>query len=111
MKRETNYKRMEEGKCQPPKINTNRVYPIMTKVTDETYEKLVRVKEKLGYPSMYELLKGMVALGLRFMNDYPLFHDGKESTCIEDLEGMMEQYSGMWISEKEKDNGDSNTWY
>ena len=73
----------------------------MTKVSDAKYRQLKELQIKLGYPSIYELLKGLIALELRFMEDYPIFHGGKQPTCFGDLEDMLEFYQDNRIGERE----------
>lgn len=74
--------------------------PILTKLSEERYQELVRLKDKLGYESIYDLVKALVHLELRCMEDYPKFHGGKSATCMDDLKDMLIIYQERRIGER-----------
>lgn len=83
------------------KRKDNEVRPVLTKVSEEKYRQLVDLQNKLGYKSIYDLLRGLIYLELRCITDYPVFHGGKELERFEDLEDMLEMYQYNRIEERE----------
>lgn len=74
------------------KKNGIGLHPILTKLEDREYNSFIKFRDRMGFGSSYEFLGAFISLFLRYMEDYPNLHDGKEPQDFHDLDDMLETY-------------------